>query len=271
MKKTIALFILTALSFSILNAQKTRDVVYVEANIDVNFSPNTTIIEENLIYKTKLVFESNGNLVLYKENNPIWSTNTANKGATAFRITKNGDLRVVGSGGAVLWSANSGNKNAYFLKFNTEENNYLTLHKKGNKGKDIAWQPEINFELTVKYDKEQGCGTFYKFGKELKKHCGWSKNWHTIVVVGCVANSIDNYKVLFYDQAAGIGEIYKVDKFGNMSLLQHHNGWSTGWSKISFIEWGICDGVIKFETADGFWEKYKCNDQGGISLHSKKE
>jgi uncharacterized protein (TIGR02145 family) len=123
--------------------------------------------------------------------------------------------------------------------------------------------------LEVNYDQAAGCGTFYRDGKLLKKHCGWSTNWHTIVVVGCVNNSPLDSKVLFYDKTSGTAQMYKVDAAGNMQLLQNFTGFSTGWTSIIWVGESICNGLIKFETADGYWEKYSCDDNGNINLHSK--
>ncbi len=124
--------------------------------------------------------------------------------------------------------------------------------------------------VTVDYDRSAGCGTFYRNGIYLKKHCGWLKNWHTIIRIGCLGPNFDD-KILFYDKDAGIGQIYRIDKSGNMQLLLNHPGWSKNWSKITWEGSDACNGLIKFETADGYWEKYNCDDNGNINLQSKKQ
>jgi len=131
------------------------------------------------------------------------------------------------------------------------------------------WELDYNLHpepITVSYDQEAGCGTFYQKGVELKKHCGWSKNWHSIVVLGPMSNSFSDYKVLFYDQANGAGVIYKIDGQGNMEKMKDHFGWATTWSKITAE-----NGRIKFQMPNGYYEIYNCDDAGNISLHSKKQ
>ncbi|PLX16245.1 MAG: hypothetical protein C0599_15680 [Salinivirgaceae bacterium] len=131
------------------------------------------------------------------------------------------------------------------------------------------WELDYNINpepITVVYDQAAGCGTFYEKGIELKKHCGWSKNWHSVVVLGTMSNSFSDYKVLFYDQSNGVGSIYRVDGQGNMHLLKDHSGWAKTWSKITAE-----DGRIRFELANGYGEIYNCDDAGNISLHSKIE
>jgi hypothetical protein len=125
--------------------------------------------------------------------------------------------------------------------------------------------------ITVSYNQAEGCGTFYRNGVELKKHCGWRKSWHTALMLGNTANSWTDYKILLYDQTAGSGEIYKVDDKGNMQLLKGHSGWGNNWSKITWEPRDGNNGLIKFELPNGYFEKYTCDDNGNIGLHSKKQ
>jgi hypothetical protein len=127
---------------------------------------------------------------------------------------------------------------------------------------DMAPTPAI----TVVYDAASGCGTFYKKGIEMKKHCSWLKTWHSIVVLGTMSNSFADYKVVFYEKNRGIGAVYKVDSYGNMKKLKDHGGWRKTWDKVSAV-----DGKIKFELANGYAEIYNVDDSGNISLHSKVE
>ncbi len=129
------------------------------------------------------------------------------------------------------------------------------------------WELDYNMKpepITVYYDKNAGCGTIYQKGIELKKHCTWLKTWHSIVVLGTMNNSFSDYKVVFYEKNKGVGAIYKVDSYGNMHKLKQHNGWRKTWEKVTEE-----NGMIKFETASGYYEIYKVDDKGNISLHSK--
>ena len=125
--------------------------------------------------------------------------------------------------------------------------------------------------IEVVYDRGAGCGTFYREGRELKKHCGWRKTWHTVLMVGCTGGSNPEHKILFYDKSNGSAEIYKVDSNGNMNRLQGFDGFSKHWESITWEGSTTCEGLIKFQLPNGYWEKYSCGDNGNIMLHSKQE
>ena len=114
----------------------------------------------------------------------------------------------------------------------------------------------------MKYNREKGCGAFYSNGKLLKEHCGWNKTWHTIFVFG----NMD--KVFFYDNNAGLGQIYKLTGEGNMILLKEYNDFSKNWNKIEWIPYNETAGVIKFEKANGSYELYQCDNNGNLVLDS---
>ncbi len=200
-----------------------------------------------------------------------------NGAGAIYKVDNHGNMEKLKdhSGWATTWSkitAENGRikfqlPNGYYEIYNCDDAGNISLEWKQKEG----GEPTIMPGFTVKYDKAEGCGTFFMDGTELKKHCGWSKNWHSIVVIGCIGNSNDSHRVLFYDKDAGTADMYIVDANGNMKILKNHTGWSKNWEKITWEDQGECKGLIKFETVDGYWEKYNCNDQGNISLHSKKQ
>jgi len=117
-------------------------------------------------------------------------------------------------------------------------------------------------QMTIEYDKAAGCGNVYKNNVMLKRLCGWRTNWHTVLGVGC--------KMLFYDKDAGVIEFYRFDSNGNIHHLKTYNNMRKSWSAIKWEELGNCDGVIRFEQADGYYEGYKCDDNGKLHLQYKK-
>lgn len=147
----------------------------------------------------------------------------------------------------------------YYEKYTCDVNGTIRLHSK------------TPSPIEVVYEREAGCGVFYREGRELKKHCGWSKKWHTVLMIGCTSGSAPEHKILFYDQSNGTAEIYKVDVNGNMSRLQRFDGFSKHWDSITWEGFNACEGLIKFQLPNGYWEKYECYDNGNINLHSKKE
>ena len=57
--------------------------------------------------KSNLVMQTDGNLVLYQKNTPIWSTNTQNKGTAPYKLTmqKDNNLVIYDTTSKVIWDA----------------------------------------------------------------------------------------------------------------------------------------------------------------------
>ncbi len=133
------------------------------------------------------------------------------------------------------------------------------------------WELEYEMNpspISISYYKNDGCGAFYRKGVEIRRHCGWRKSWHTVLVLDNMSNSFTDYKVLFYDQKAGLGEVYRVDAHGYIHRLQTNRGWRKSWSEIS---WDPKTKLVTFKQKDGYFEKYAITDSGTIKLHSKLE
>lgn len=217
----------------------------------------TLLVSENKKYN--LVFQHDGNLILYKYGSiPLWATNTMNRGV-GVRFEKRGFL-VVHNGSQSLWVSGSHDKGGQTL--NLDNNGNLTIKTADGR---VIWGT-----TAIEYDAAAGCGTIYINGRMVKKYCNWSKNWYSISILGCTNNS-QEFKAMFYDKDAGTAQIYRIDNAGNMALLQNFIGFSKNWSKISWIQKGGCHGLIKFEQADGFYELYNCDENGVISFQSKKQ
>lgn len=112
--------------------------------------------------------------------------------------------------------------------------------------------------MEVKYDKSAGCGSIFKNGTFVKKHCGWSKNWYKVLCT--------NDKILFYDKPSGILEVYSLNSNGDMGLLQRHGGISKNWSDITYQP----SGIVTFVQADGFFEAYKVDGGGNLIFQYRK-
>lgn len=191
----------------------------------------------------RLSLQADGNLVVYSPAGPQWDAGCYNRGGKHLILQDDGNLVIYTDNAHPVWATN------------TVDNNPV-----------LSYNPR-----TVTYDKNKGCGTIYKYGMEQITHCGWSKNWHTVLMIGCIGNSTAENKLFFYDQGAGTGAIYKIDNNGNMSLLRDHTGWGKDWAKITWEAHDGCNGLIKFELANGYWEKYSCDTNGNITLQSKKQ
>ena len=65
---------------------------------------------------------------------------------------------------------------------------------------------------------------------QLTSTNGWRTSW-SIVTPGKFTDRAFS-DLLFYDPAAGVGEMYVTDGHGGMSLIATNTGWRTSWSMI---------------------------------------
>ncbi|MBS2037330.1 hypothetical protein JST97_20245 [bacterium] len=85
----------------------------------------------------KLHCQSDGNIVLYDGNRPIWNTSTNNQGAKLL-LDGNGFLRVAGGNGQVIWTGNgSGSWGNYSLCLQNDGN--LVLYRESGGGATPVW------------------------------------------------------------------------------------------------------------------------------------
>lgn len=112
-------------------------------NGDKSWKQNDVVLVSNN-KKYKLVFQVDGNLVLYKYGIiPLWSSNTYNKEATDFKFQKDGNLVVYNSKG-VLWSPNCYGKGGQTLYLQDDGN--IVNHAPGAK---VIWSTN-SVDFTVK-------------------------------------------------------------------------------------------------------------------------
>jgi hypothetical protein len=76
--------------------------------------------------------------------------------------------------------------------------------------------------------------------------------------------------LLFYDRAAGVGEIYSTDGQGNIALVISFNDWRTSWTQIvnCNITGGQYDDLLFYEGSTGYVEIYTTDGNGNITLLS---
>jgi hypothetical protein len=76
-----------------------------------NLMPNEDLIPNNAIYSKnkiyKLVYQDDGNLVIYKNGQPIWATNTNNKGTGRAIMQGDGNLVIYTLEGKPIWASNT--------------------------------------------------------------------------------------------------------------------------------------------------------------------
>jgi hypothetical protein len=54
------------------------------------------------------------------------------------------------------------------------------------------------------------------------------------MIIPCRISDTSSDGLLFYDRAAGHGELYAVDGRGNISLVAQYNNWRRTWDAIVF-------------------------------------
>ncbi len=83
----------------------------VSINTGATFAPNATVLQNEL---TKLVFQGDGNLVLYRQSgtdwDPLWASGT--HGANQLAFQKDGNLVLYAPGNHPVWASNTAGRNA---------------------------------------------------------------------------------------------------------------------------------------------------------------
>ncbi len=232
------------------------------------WTPNEIVLE-SFNKRFSLIFQEDGNLVLYKdEHKMVWSANCQNKGATKLVYQSDGNF-VVYKDKEVLWAANCHDKSGDIIVLQDDGN--LVIY---DSCFSIVWNtntidPKIRLKqspVSVKYDKNKGCGQLTKYYAPLKKHCGWRKTWDNVYIVGCLHNSLSETAILFYDKTAGYIEIYSIDNLGNMNLVSSYDNISKDVIKLSYAE-RTKHIVLKYN--NNYYELYNLDDEGNMVLTSK--
>jgi hypothetical protein len=121
------------------------------------------------------------------------------------------------------------------------------------------------------YDRAAGEGEFYSTDDHyniqlLKQYTGFRKSWD-IIVLGNFGRSGYFRDLLFYDRAAGEGEFYTTDGYGNLQLLKKYTGWRKSWSIIVPTEQhGNSTDLLFYDRAAGEGEFYSTDGYGNIQL-----
>ncbi|WP_146209832.1 hypothetical protein [Vitiosangium sp. GDMCC 1.1324] len=136
-------------------------------------------------------------------------------------------------------------------------------------------QPTGNESLLF-YDRAAGHGEFYvvdgKGGISLvAKHTNWRKSWDQIVP-GPFLKGQTFSSLIFYDRAAGQGELYRQDGQGNISLAKKYSGWSKSWNNIlTYRDFGNDINILLFyDRAAGLGEFYAVDPNNGDLLPRAK-
>jgi hypothetical protein len=88
----------------------------------------------------------------------------------------------------------------------------------------------------------------------LLRNVPTSRTWTSILALNVTGGIFSD--LLFYDAAAGIGQLFTTDGQGNLHLLKPYTGWRTNWSVIRSPSFG----QLMFYSADsGVGEFYSAS------------
>ncbi len=125
------------------------------------------------------------------------------------------------------------------------------------------------------YNANAGLGELYstnglgELNPIVRRYTNWRTSWSIIVTGSFTGTGFSD--LLFYGRAAGIGEFYRVDKQGGLTLLASHTDWLTTWSQIvvgNFSRSGSSD-LLFYEATAGVLECWTVDGYGNVAfLHS---
>lgn len=128
--------------------------------------------------------------------------------------------------------------------------------------------PAAASDCLLFYDMLAGQGQISQLNSDgslslLQTFDGWRRSWTNIVswtnTMNIVTEIDTSTAVLFYDRAAGQGEIYTLDGKGQLGAPAHsYTGWRTSWTEIVAIGSGA---VVFYERPTGFVALYAIDNQ----------
>jgi len=97
----------------------------------------------------------------------------------------------------------------------------------------------------------------------LQTYSNFSPSW-THIVHGNFGGEYGG--LLFYDQQAGTGSVYRMEKNGILQKLKTYTDFSTGWTHIVPIPFGFRTDLFFYDKTTRSAEIYRLGDQGNLEL-----
>jgi hypothetical protein len=122
------------------------------------------------------------------------------------------------------------------------------------------------------YNADAGLGELYStdgsggLNPIVRRYTNWKTTWSIIATGSFTGSGFTD--LLFYDRAAGVGEIYHADKQGGLTLLASHTDWLTTWSQIVVGNFSRSDSsdLLFYEANAGVLECWTVDGYGNVAF-----
>ena len=104
----------------------------------------------------------------------------------------------------------------------------------------------------------------------MKQYTNWRKTWTTILTFVDFSNN-NRAMLLFYDRAAGLGELWATDGQGGISLVKQYPQWRKTWDLIipCALSGDVINGLVFYDRAAGLGKLYATDGNGNLHLVSR--
>jgi len=143
----------------------------------------------------------------------------------------------------------------------------------GEWGCDYGPDDRVGLSELLFYEKSDGYGELYSVDASGQpslqtSHANFRSSW-SLIVPGAFTpkNPGDPLDLLFYDSAAGIGEVYRTGNLGQMNRIATNSGWRPSWSIIvpgHFSDSPNVD-LLFYDQSAGHGEFYHTDGHGNLA------
>jgi hypothetical protein len=124
------------------------------------------------------------------------------------------------------------------------------------------------------YSAHDGLGELYttnglgELDPIKRRYTNWRTTWSIIVPGAFTGTGYSD--LLFYDRTAGIGEFYRTDTLGTLTLLARHDDWLRTWSQIVPGRFSRSDGtdLLFYEANSGVLECWNVDYYGNVAFRN---
>jgi len=92
-----------------------------------SLTPNMCLLNTKSSLMPDFIFQSDGNLVVYRSGKAVWAANTNNKDAKVFDLQEDGNMVVYNAQGKALWASNTSSANNLNMALDVQANGDVVL------------------------------------------------------------------------------------------------------------------------------------------------